>query len=140
MLFLQVCYQVIYLVGVCQERPHICSLYAFFDLSQLGGTHEELPFTSHRWDHGLGPEVHTINVRFGSVAGGQIFLWLNFGISKEATFRKGQVSLEKCVSVLTHPPWCCCGLSMESPCDNLGGFTSVAALHLHQATGSTSKC
>lgn len=127
MLFLQVCYWVIRLLGICQERPDICSLHAFFDLSQLRGACEEQPFASHRWHQSLGPERHVINVRFWSVAGGQTFLWSNFGTSKEASvkFRKRPVSLEKCVSVLTHPSLCCHGLPVESPCcgincDSLG--------------------
>lgn len=72
-LFLQVCYRVIHLPGICQERPDICSLHAFFDLSQLRGTCEEQLFTSHQWDQSLGPKVHAINVRVWSRAGGQTF-------------------------------------------------------------------
>lgn len=127
MLFLQVCYWVICLLGICQERPDICSRYTFFDLSQLRGVCEKQPFTSHRWDQSLGPEVHAINIRFWSGAGGETFLWSNFGTSKGASvaFRTGLVPLEKSVSVLTRPSLCCHGLSVERPCcsincDSLG--------------------
>lgn len=71
--FFQVCYWVICLLGICQERPNICSLYAFFVLSQLRSA-QKTTLHKSQWDQRLEPEAHAINDRFWSAAGGQTFI------------------------------------------------------------------